>query len=57
MEVSEDPIETADLHPEQRRPAATGDDAASRYRFADEEYVEEEDEDISYPQWEIFFFV
>jgi hypothetical protein len=50
VKVSEDPIETADLHPEQRRPAATGEDAASRYRFADEEYEEEEDEDISYPQ-------
>ncbi len=57
MEVLEDPIETADLHPEQRRPASTGEDAASRYRFADEEYEEEEDEDISYPQWGIFCFV
>jgi hypothetical protein len=50
-------METADLHPEQRRPAATGEDAASRYRFADEEYEEEEDEDISYPQWGFFFIL
>jgi hypothetical protein len=50
VEVLQNPMETADLYPEQRRPAATGEDAASRYRFADEEYEEEEDEDISYPQ-------
>jgi hypothetical protein len=44
VEVLQNPME------EQRRPAVTGEDAASRYRFADEEYEEEEDEDISYPQ-------
>jgi hypothetical protein len=35
------------LPPEQRRPADSGDVAASRYRFAQEE---DEDEDISIPQ-------
>jgi hypothetical protein len=35
------------IPPEQRRPADSGDVAASRYRFAQEE---DEDEDISTPQ-------